>query len=38
MMVAMVKTGGDPAQAPAWQLYEHSGFTLWPAARYFKPL
>lgn len=36
--VAMVETGGDPGHALARRLYERSGFTLWPAARYFKPL
>lgn len=38
MSVAMVETGADPGHAPARGLYEAAGFTLWPAARYFKKL
>lgn len=38
MSVAMVETGADPGHAPARGLYEHAGFTVWPAARYFKKL
>jgi len=38
MTVAMVETGGDPGHAPARDLYEHTGFTLLPVARYFKAL
>ena len=38
MTVAMVETGGDPGHAPARDLYERSGFTLMPVARYFKAL
>lgn len=38
MTVAMVETGGDPGHAPARDLYERSGFTLLPIARYFKAL
>ena len=38
MSVAMVETGADPGHAPARSLYEAAGFTLWPAARYFKKL
>lgn len=38
MAVAMVETGGDAGHAPARQLYEHTGFTQLPLARYFKKL
>ena len=38
MTVAMVETGGDPGHSPARDLYEQSGFTLLPIARYFKAL
>lgn len=38
MTVAMVETGGDPGHAPARQLYDQTGFTLLPVARYFKAL
>jgi ribosomal protein S18 acetylase RimI-like enzyme len=38
MTVAMVETGGDPGHAPARALYERSGCTLRPVARYFRPL
>ena len=38
MTVAMVETGGDPGHAPARQLYERTGFTLLPIARYFTAL
>jgi GNAT superfamily N-acetyltransferase len=36
MDIAAVGTGGDPGHAPARALYEESGFTLLPAARYLK--
>jgi GNAT superfamily N-acetyltransferase len=38
MTVAMVETGGDPGHAPARRVYEKTGFTLLPIARYFKAL
>jgi GNAT superfamily N-acetyltransferase len=38
MVVAMVETGGDPGHAPARQLYESTGFRLWPVSRYFRLL
>ncbi len=38
MTVAMVETGGDPGHAPARHVYEKTGFTLLPIARYFKAL
>jgi GNAT superfamily N-acetyltransferase len=38
MTVAMVETGGDPGHGPARHLYEKTGFTLLPIARYFKAL
>jgi GNAT superfamily N-acetyltransferase len=38
MLIAMVETGGDPGHAPARAVYEQAGYTLWPAARYFKAL
>jgi GNAT superfamily N-acetyltransferase len=38
MQVAMVDTGGDPGHAPARHVYEKTGFTLLPVARYFKAL
>jgi GNAT superfamily N-acetyltransferase len=38
MTVAMVDTGGDPGHAPARHVYEKTGFTLLPVARYFKAL
>jgi ribosomal protein S18 acetylase RimI-like enzyme len=38
MTIAMVETGGDPGHAAARHLYEHTGFTLLPIARYFKAL
>lgn len=38
MSIAMVETGADPGHAPARRAYEASGFTLFPAARYFKEL
>jgi hypothetical protein len=34
----MVETGGDPGHAPARHVYEKTGFTLLPIARYFKAL
>jgi ribosomal protein S18 acetylase RimI-like enzyme len=38
MAVAMVETGGDPGHGPARHVYEKTGFTLLPIARYFKAL
>lgn len=38
MRVAMIATGGDAAHAPARRIYEQVGYTLMPAARYFKVL
>lgn len=38
MTVAMVETGGDPGYAAARELYEHSGVTLLPIARYSRAL
>ena len=36
MDIAAVGTGGEPGHAPARALYETSGFTLLPSARYLK--
>lgn len=33
-----VETGGDPGHAPARRVYERTGATLLPVARYFKQL
>ncbi len=38
MTIAAVETGGDPGHAPARALYDETGFTLLPIARYFQPL
>jgi GNAT superfamily N-acetyltransferase len=38
MRVAMVETGGDPGHAPARRVYQKTGYTLLPVARYFKAL
>jgi GNAT superfamily N-acetyltransferase len=38
MQVAMVQTGGDAGHAPARHVYEKSGYTLFPAAQYYKAL
>jgi ribosomal protein S18 acetylase RimI-like enzyme len=38
MDIAVVETGGDPGHAPARALYEASGFTHLPIARYFRLL
>jgi ribosomal protein S18 acetylase RimI-like enzyme len=38
MKVAVVETGGDPGHAPARHVYEKTGYTLLPIARYFKNL
>jgi ribosomal protein S18 acetylase RimI-like enzyme len=38
MTVAMVETGGDTGHQPARRVYEKTGFTLLPIARYFKAL
>jgi GNAT superfamily N-acetyltransferase len=36
MTVAMVETGGDPGHAPARHVYEKTGFTPLPIARYLR--
>ena len=38
MRVAVIGTGGDPGHAPARALYERAGYSLMPAAQYFKAL
>jgi GNAT superfamily N-acetyltransferase len=38
MRVAVIGTGGDPGHAPARRIYEQAGYTLMPAAQYFKVL
>jgi ribosomal protein S18 acetylase RimI-like enzyme len=38
MDIAVVETGGDPGHAPARAVYEASGFTRLPIARYFRLL
>ncbi len=38
MRVAMIGTGGDDGHAAARRLYESSGYSLLPIARYFKAL
>lgn len=38
MDIVVVETGGDPGHAPARALYEETGFTLLPIARYFRLL
>ena len=38
MDIAVVETGGDPGHAPARALYDETGFTLLPIARYFRLL
>ena len=38
MEVAMVETGGDPGHAAARQMYEKTGFQVFPIARFFKKL
>jgi ribosomal protein S18 acetylase RimI-like enzyme len=38
MTVARVETGGDDGHAPARRVYEKAGFTLLPAAQYYKAL
>jgi GNAT superfamily N-acetyltransferase len=36
--VMMIQTGGDPGHEPARRTYENAGYTLMPAAQYFKAL
>jgi ribosomal protein S18 acetylase RimI-like enzyme len=36
--LAMLATGGDPGHAPARALYEATGFTGLPLARYYRRL
>jgi GNAT superfamily N-acetyltransferase len=36
MRVVMVDTGGDAGHAPARRVYERTGYTQMPVARYFK--
>ena len=36
--VVMIQTGGDPGHEPARRAYEDAGYTLMPAAQYFKAL
>jgi hypothetical protein len=31
----MIDTGGDPGHAPVRRLYERTGYTALPVARYF---
>jgi GNAT superfamily N-acetyltransferase len=38
MRIAMLGTGGDPGHAPARRLYAQAGYTLMPAAQYYKVL
>jgi ribosomal protein S18 acetylase RimI-like enzyme len=38
MTVARIETGGDDGHAPARRVYEKAGYTLLPAAQYYKAL
>ncbi len=38
MAMVMVETGDDPGHAASRALYESTGFTRWPVARYFRKL
>ncbi len=38
MRVASIFTGGDPGHAPARRVYEKAGYTLLPAASFFKAI
>jgi ribosomal protein S18 acetylase RimI-like enzyme len=38
MKVARIETGGDPGHAPARRVYQKAGYTLLPAAQYYKAL